>query len=91
MSASTSITSGFDALVTPNICILNAPIRNVSLLPPVSRLSDDVGVDDGGSDNSHEKRSIFTSPNNDTIILFSTFQSISHHSNTSDYHYYTNN
>ena len=49
MSASTSITSGLEALVTPNICILNAPIRRVSLLPQVSRLSDGVGVGDGCS------------------------------------------
>ena len=44
MSASTSITSGFDALVTPNTWILNAPIRSVSLL----KLSGGVvGVGDG--------------------------------------------
>lgn len=44
MSASTSITAGFDAFEMPNTWILNAPIRSVSLL----KLSGGVvGVGDG--------------------------------------------
>jgi hypothetical protein len=44
MSASISITSDLDAFEMPNICILNAPIRIVSLL----KLSGGVvGVGDG--------------------------------------------
>ena len=53
MSTRTSITSGLDAFVTPNIWMLNAPIRSVSLLE--LRLSGGMGVGEGCGVESERK------------------------------------
>jgi hypothetical protein len=45
--ASTSITSGLDALVVPNTWTLNAPIRSLSSSPPTDGDGDGEGAADG--------------------------------------------